>query len=207
MIRKVYKRTYWVDHETPVNAENLNKIESALYDLSETTLRPSDLTTVEGGAIILNSNCGKISLEVDKSLFLRVTESLKEINVISSPDQLEDGKENSLYFILDENNNYKINYNNNEYTQVIQISQIKTEDGNSLEDYLTEKESLLKTEVNAYTDKLRSDLITQLESQNSALQAKADELTRKLNNLSVRCDYLESRIKQLEDINDGLEIM
>ena len=132
---------------------------------------------------------------------------MKRIDVISSLDQLEDGKENSLYFILDENNNYKINYNNNEYTQIIQLSQIKTDKGDSLKNYLNEKENLLKAEVNAYTDKLRSDLITQLESQNTALQSKVEELTRKLNNLSVRCDYLESRIKNLEDINNGLEIM
>lgn len=61
MERKIYNRTYWVDHETPVNAENLNKLEKGLQELSELSLRPSDFMQKEDSPISMDINCGVIS--------------------------------------------------------------------------------------------------------------------------------------------------
>lgn len=44
-MRIKYNKTNWVDNETPVNAENMNKIETALENLYTLTLSLSDFAT------------------------------------------------------------------------------------------------------------------------------------------------------------------
>ena len=68
MEKKIYNRTFWVDHETPVNAENLNKIEKAIYELSEQSLRPSDFIQPENSGISMDLECGNINLSLDSSV-------------------------------------------------------------------------------------------------------------------------------------------
>jgi hypothetical protein len=44
-VRIKYNKTNWVDNETPVNAENMNKIETALENLYNLAVSPSDFST------------------------------------------------------------------------------------------------------------------------------------------------------------------
>lgn len=55
-----YKKTFWVDGETPVNAQNMNKIEDAIQELADTSLKCSNLEAGEG--ISISSSCGKVTI-------------------------------------------------------------------------------------------------------------------------------------------------
>lgn len=47
-----YRKTVWVDNKTPVNAENLNKIEDAIERLSRVSVTAGSLKTVAGQSLI-----------------------------------------------------------------------------------------------------------------------------------------------------------
>lgn len=53
-MKSVYDKTYWIHGETPVNAENLNKIEDAIEELYSTSVEVSQL--VGKGGIDINFN-------------------------------------------------------------------------------------------------------------------------------------------------------
>ena len=73
---KTYLKTKWVDGETPVNAANLNKLENAVQELSETAISPSDLDVKENGGLKKTLNDGKVILELSEH-FLQEFENLK----------------------------------------------------------------------------------------------------------------------------------
>ena len=50
-MKNSYIKTTWIDNKTPVNAANLNKIESALSDLYTNALSSSEI--LEGELLIL----------------------------------------------------------------------------------------------------------------------------------------------------------
>lgn len=207
MERKLYNRTYWVNHETPVNADNLNKIETALYELFETTLRPSDILVKEDGGLKLTSNCGMIFLEVDESV-LRGSDSLKKFNVITNEIDIDPTIQNSLdYLVNEESGIFEFIYNGKKYSQEINIKNISNSDGKSLEQYIKESTDQTKEDCLQSLKKSEEDLIKSLEDTNFILNKKIEELTRKLNTLSTRYEMLNDKINQMEDKNNGLETM
>ena len=69
---KKYIKTKWVDNKTPVNAENLNKIENALETLSSTSVSYSQFK--EGNGInISSSENGDITIAADDSVMMSTT--------------------------------------------------------------------------------------------------------------------------------------
>lgn len=138
MEKKIYNRTYWVDQETPVNAENLNKIEKAIYDLSEQAIRPSDFIQKEDSAIVMNTECGKISFDVNSSV-LRTDNSLEFLGITNDNSQLNETSNDLYFFISDlmENEqipNYKLFYRGIEY--FLKSNSIICKSGKTLDEYL-----------------------------------------------------------------------
>lgn len=97
-MKKTYTKTTWVDNRTPVNAKNLNKIESALSDLYESTAEedqylPGDHITItdsedEPGKKIISTSADILS-----------TSSLTGIEyTLGEPDDPVLG---TIYFVLD----------------------------------------------------------------------------------------------------------
>lgn len=84
---KTYFKTKWVDGETPVNAANLNKLENAVQELSETSIGPSDLIVKEDGGLKKTVIEGAVVLELSDNFIKTSNDSITSINVIS--DSLE----------------------------------------------------------------------------------------------------------------------
>lgn len=84
-----YNKTNWIDKKTPVNAQNLNKIERAITDLYNNALGKDDIVPGSG-----------IEIETDESGNKIISSEKKtEIEVVTeSPETFES---NTLYFILD----------------------------------------------------------------------------------------------------------
>lgn len=101
-MKKTYNKTNWIDYRTPVCANSLNKIESALEDLYENAL---DINEIKAGSgIDLESNSAgvdgnNIKISVDNSIMK--SSSCKGIEWVLG-DQ-ESYEENKLYFVLNEN--------------------------------------------------------------------------------------------------------
>lgn len=100
---KKYNKTNWEDGKTPVNAENLNKIEEGLSNVTEEALRASDIV---GGLGIETKLTEEGRIQLDMSSF--------PVNVI------HDGRDTvevpgHLYFVLDSETGklLKIKLNNN----------------------------------------------------------------------------------------------
>lgn len=62
-----YKKTFWVDGETPVNAQNMNKIEDAIQELAKLSICPSDLVKAAENAsgIKISTSCGDLIISVE----------------------------------------------------------------------------------------------------------------------------------------------
>jgi hypothetical protein len=70
-VRIKYNKTNWVDNETPVNAENMNKIETALENLYNLAVSPSDFST--NSQIKPTITDGNISLDFNGLVLREVT--------------------------------------------------------------------------------------------------------------------------------------
>ena len=93
---KQYKKTVWVDGQTPVNASNLNKIETALSEISKLSLSPSDLGSLDEKEIRVTSDCGKIMFGIGENI--PRTTSLSSIDIINSNETKS--KEEKIAFII-----------------------------------------------------------------------------------------------------------
>ena len=210
MNRKIYNRTYWVDHETPVNSENLNKIEEALYELSEKSLRPSDLHITEDSALTLETNCGHVYLGTNNTVH-RTSDTLKKIDVITEEYNYDSTIQGNLGFLIKKTdsgeNVYKLIYDGEEYSPKLNISFINYDENQTLEDFLRDEQDQVRDEIKQNNNSLLIDFNRILSDANLVLTKKIEELTRKLNTLSTKCDMLEDKIKDLEDKNNGLETM
>ncbi len=213
MEKKIYNRTFWVDHETPVNAENLNKIEKAIYELSEQSLRPSDFIQPENSGISMNLECGNINLSLDSSV-LRGNESIDHFEVIDDLVKVDPTKNNLYIFINDLMENkiepsYKLIYKGIEYFPdiVVKSSSVICNNGQNIEEYtenqITSSVSELSEEFNTLKSELKSD-VTKLEVNSDDFSSQLASIQRKLNTLSTKLEMLESQIKDLEDKNNGL---
>ena len=212
MEKKIYNRTFWVDHETPVNAENLNKIEKGIQELSEVSLRPSDFIQKEGSPISVDINCGKLYFDLDSTV-VRGDESVKRLRVIRE-DQGIDEVESDLciyiYNLDEEEKNYRIFYGGVEYKNLpkeIKSNIIICNNGELIEDFIHSETTKTIDSVEMMIKDVESEYEQNLIILETKLQNKIDSLQKKLNTLSIKVDMLSDKLKEMEDKNNGLEIM
>jgi hypothetical protein len=76
---KSYLRTNWVDNVTPVNACNLNKIETALFRLACGKLESGDI--VEGDGIKIDVVDGKLVISLTENNFMDYSEMINKPSI------------------------------------------------------------------------------------------------------------------------------
>lgn len=144
---KTYTKTKWVDNETPVNAANLNKIENAIQEITETVISPSDL--IPGDGIKINTTCGKveISTTVENNLIVCSSEDYRSLGVVET---------DKVYMVIDHLNpkSVKFIYNSNTYHPQTISSQITMENGMGLEEYLMKDYNTLVDKINELEKRL-----------------------------------------------------
>lgn len=74
-MRIKYDKTNWINNETPVNADNMNKIETAIENLYNLALSPSDFST--NSQIKPTITDGNISLDFNGIVLREVEEKPK----------------------------------------------------------------------------------------------------------------------------------
>lgn len=165
---KTYTKTKWVDNQTPVNAENLNKIESAIQSITENALSPSDLVAVEDGGIMISTECGQVKFELQENVLK--SDSISSINVIDDEANLDLRDNKSFLVLIDDlgldahfsKPSYQMYYSGRPYFPVVSSAHVNMENGEKLEEYI-------RAEVNALIDKINE------------LQLKIEDLEQKLN--------------------------
>ena len=103
---KKYIKTRWQDNKTPVNAENLNKIEDAIENLSSNAISYSqfkegngiDLSTDEKGNVLISTDKSVVRSDSGISGIEVLRVSVKPGRCCMAPP-MEKGK---VYFVLDE---------------------------------------------------------------------------------------------------------
>lgn len=98
-MKNSYSKTKWVDNKTPVCAQYLNKIESALGDIYAKGLEYNEL--IQGNGIIVEDDINGKSISVDSSV-VRSTSVTGIEWLFEEPETPEMKK---LYFILDPDTN------------------------------------------------------------------------------------------------------
>jgi hypothetical protein len=96
-MKKTYSKTKWVDNKTPVNAQNLNKIESAISDLYNNAVAYDDIEEGDGIEITTDETGSKV-ISASKTLMSSDTCSGIEWT-LGEPESFESDK---IYFILGE---------------------------------------------------------------------------------------------------------
>ena len=95
-MKSSYNKTKWVDNRTPVNAQNLNKIESALSDLYTNALQGEEI--IEGEGVSINdSKAGGRVISVDNTV--QRSQTCTGIEWVT--EEPETPEINKLYLILD----------------------------------------------------------------------------------------------------------
>lgn len=206
MEKKIYNRTFWVDHETPVNAENLNKIEKGIQELSELSLRPSDLISSEESPITIEIDCGKVSFDLNSTI-IRGDQSIKKVKVVKELQNIDESDGELCIYVndLEENKSYqsyKLFYGGIEYKSFpdeIKSSIIVCENGELIEEFIQNKiNEGVKSISNKFED-LESDSDWKLKDLETRLQSKIDSLQKKVNTLSIKIDMLNDKIKEMEE--------
>lgn len=172
---KTYTKTKWVDNQTPVNAENLNKIESAIQSITENALSPSDLVAVEDGGIMISTECGQVKFELQENV-LR-SDSISSITVIDDETNLDLRDNKNFSVLIDDigldahfsKPSYQMYYSGRPYFPVVSSAHVNMENGEKLEEYI-------RAEVNALIDKINE------------LQLKIEDLEQKLNDKEENSD-------------------
>lgn len=96
-MKKVYIKTTWIDNKTPINAANMNKIESAISDLCSSAISYSDLVKGEGIDINVDTTSKNVTISTDKTVMKSRT--CTGFEVIT--EEQESYEENKLYFLTD----------------------------------------------------------------------------------------------------------
>lgn len=122
-MRIKYNKTNWVDNETPVNAENMNKIETALENLYNLAVSPSDFST--NSQIKPTITDGNISLDFNGIVLREVDEKPMSWNSKGTPGDfyVESDRVNNIYICLKPNwwlciNGILFNNNTNENNNI-----------------------------------------------------------------------------------------
>ena len=99
-MRIKYNKTNWVDNETPVNAENMNKIETALENLYNLAVSPSDFST--NSQIKPTITDGNISLDFNGLVLREVNTKPKRRDSEGTPGDfyIENERMFGLYICL-----------------------------------------------------------------------------------------------------------
>lgn len=93
-MKNTYSKTKWIDNKTPVNADNLNKIENAINKLFVEAVDKD--TIIDGDGISVSKNDG-VKINVDNTV-LR-SDSCRGLEVTESePEEPISGR---IYFIID----------------------------------------------------------------------------------------------------------
>lgn len=101
-----YIKTTWIDNKTPVNAANLNKIESAISDLYTNAISASEILEGDGIRIAdssCNSDCyGNVSKGIQISVSDKVmqSESCKGVDIVTDLNSVLQFEKDRLYFFL-----------------------------------------------------------------------------------------------------------
>ena len=209
MEKKIYNRTFWVDHETPVNAENLNKIERGIQELSELSLRPSDFVQKEGSPIFVDINCGKLYFDLDSTV-VRGDESVKRLRVIREDLEIDEVESDLCIYIDEEEKIYKIFYGGVEYKNLpkeIKSNLVICDNGELIEDFIHSETTKAVDSVQMMIEDIESEYEQKLIILETKFQNKIDSLQKKVNTLSTKVDMLSDKLKEMEDKNNGLEIM
>lgn len=177
---KTYLKTKWVDGETPVNAANLNKLENAVQELSETSIGPSDLIMKEDGGLMKTVVDGTVVLELSDNFIKTSNDSITSINVISDPLETRGEKDLSLY-LAEETDHFTAMYGDKKIFPVTQSSYVQVEGEDiGLNEYLEKKFNDLYQYFSQVTENLKSEIIT---------------LKETISELKTDLDYLESFIE------------
>ena len=101
-----YIKTTWIDNKTPVNAANLNKIESAISDLYTNAISPSELLEGDGiriADVTCNSDCyGNSSKGLQISVSDRVmqSDSCCGVDIVTDQSSVLQFEKDRLYLFL-----------------------------------------------------------------------------------------------------------
>ena len=197
----------------PVNAENLNKIEKAIYELSEQSLRASDFILGENSGLKVNLECGKINFELDSSIIRGRNNSIDNFEVIDDLALVDPTKNNLYIFINDlmENkldSSYKLIYRGIEYSpEKIKSSTVICSTDQNIEEFVKSNINSAVSELTNSFNGLKTELkqsIGDLEDIDETVSSQLASIQKKLNTLSVKLEMLESQIKDLEDKSNGL---
>ena len=142
----IYKKTLWVDGETPVSAENLNKIENALQELSEKLISPSDFLMLPDCGLIKDTKDGAILFKIDNDQVLRTSGTISEINVLRDKSDLKIN-EKCINILIDDDRNCELFLSDKKYTPKISSSNIMMTSGISLEEYVTNECNKLRGDI------------------------------------------------------------
>lgn len=94
-MKSTYNKTRWVDGKTPVNANNMNKLESAIKELYDGAL---EVGMIQAGDGIKVSTTDGINLKISVGDEIMKSSSIQGIEVITElPGTLE---RNKLYLLL-----------------------------------------------------------------------------------------------------------
>lgn len=100
-MKTTYVQTKWIDNKTPVNAANLNRIESAIGDLYNNALSYSQINQGEGITVRATSDKG-VEISVADDVLTSRGGNLKGIDYIMCDPNCPCAQENGvLYFALD----------------------------------------------------------------------------------------------------------
>ena len=107
IMKNNYIKTTWIDNKTPVNAANLNKIESALYDIYTNALSTSEI--LEGDGIhISDSSCstdcygngGSKGIQISVSDRVMQSDSCRGIDIVTDQSSILQFEKDRLYLFL-----------------------------------------------------------------------------------------------------------
>ena len=96
-MKNSYIKTTWIDNKTPVNAANLNKIESALSDLYTNALSSSEI--LEGDGIRITNTTKGIQFSVSDRVMQ--SDSCKGVDIVTNTLDILQFEKDRLYLFLD----------------------------------------------------------------------------------------------------------
>ena len=95
-MKNTYTKTTWVDNKTPVNAANMNHIESAISDLYSSAVSSSDF--VQGNGIKVSVDTSKnVNISTDDTVMK--SDSCTGVEVITT--ELDSYTKGRVYLLLD----------------------------------------------------------------------------------------------------------
>lgn len=95
-MKKIYIKTTWIDNKTPINAANMNKIETTLSDLCSNSISYSDFVKGEGIDIKVDTD-KNVKISTDSTVMR--SNSCVGFEIIT--EEQENYGENKVYLLTD----------------------------------------------------------------------------------------------------------